>query len=177
MNTTDIQITNFIYKHPDIAVKVMSDFGYKVKKPLTLPNINEAAFKAIYGPVNENFLKEFEKAILSDGYSNFVEIAISAGLSILSSVLGSNQAKKQRELQEKIAYANLAQQQMLGEEQIRTTAETERTKILALTLQQYRSDLQSQSTQRLKDTWIYVGMLASGIAIIYATSILLTVKD
>jgi len=177
MNNTDNQIIAFIFKHPDIAAQLLEKHGYSVKKPLTLPHINEAVLKAVYDNPKEAFLKDFTQAMADDGYSNFVATAISVGLSVVSSILGSNQAKKARQLQEKLALANLANQQMLGEEQIRTTAETERTKILAQTLQQYRSDLQSQSTQRLKDTGIYVVMLGVSIGIVYGFSILLTSKD
>lgn len=70
--------------------------------------------------------------------------------------------------------ANLSQQQLLAEEQIRTGAETERTKILLQTLKEYQTDLQIQSTQRLKDVWIYVGMVAVSISVIVGTVILLS---
>lgn len=177
MNNTDNQIIAFIFKHPDIAAQLLEKHGYSVKKPLTLPHINEAMLNAIYDNPKEIFIQDLNQAIVNDGYSNFVMTAISLGLSVASSIIASNQAKKARQLQEKLALANLATQQMLGEEQIRTTAETERTKILAQTLQQYRSDLQSQSTQRLKDTGIYAVMLGVSIGIVYGLSILLTSKD
>lgn len=176
MNKINSQITNFIYNHPDIAANLLAKFGYSVKKPLTLTSINEAMFTAVYGPVNLPFLNELERAIVSDGYSNFILTAITVGMSIVSSILASQEAKKQRALQEKLALANLATQQLLGEADIRTTAETKRTEIIANTLLSYRKDLQGQSTQRLKDVWVYVGMLGVSIAIIYGTSILLTQK-
>lgn len=176
MNIIDKKISSFIYTQPDVAAKLLEKFGYEVKKPLTLPSITEAMFKAIYNNPSDEFLNEITIAIAQEGYSNFepVTMGISAGLSILSSFLGSKQAKKQLESQEKIAMANLSQQKLLAEEQIRTGAETERTKILLQTIQQYQTDLQIQSTQRLKDVWIYVGMVAVSISIIVGTVILLS---
>ncbi len=176
MNIIDKKISSFIYNQPDVAATLLEKFGYEVKKPLTLPSITDAMFKALYNNPSKEFLQEVEFAIAQEGYSNFepITMGVSAGLSILSSFLGAKQAKKQLETQEKIAMANLSQQQLLAEEQIRTGAETERTKILLQTLKEYQTDLQVQSTQRLKDVWIYVGMVAVSISIIVGTVILLS---
>lgn len=179
MQNLDNKITSYIFNNPVEAIGLLEKYGYSIKKPVILPYINKAIFEAVYFEKNKAFTDELLINISKGDYANFepITMGISAGLSIISSVLGSQQAKKQLELQRKIALANLSQQKILGEESIRTGAETERTKILLQTLQQYQSDLQSQSTQRLKDVWIYVGIVGASIALIYGVSVLLTSKS
>ena len=169
------KVSDFIFKSPQIVAAVLEKNNISVKKPLTLDTITAATFKALYSG-NVKFESDLGLAIQHEGYSNFVMLAVSAALSIASSFAGADVAKKALELQRNIALANLSQTRLLEEEKIRSGAETERTKILLQTLQQYQSDLQTQSTARIKNVWIYVGMLGTSIAVIYGTSILLTEK-
>jgi len=101
----------------------------------------------------------------------WVAVGVGAVASIGSALIGSSRAKreaeKQRQLMWNIKMAELATQEKLQYEQIRTQAETERIKILANSLEKYREALQKESTIRLRDTWIYVAGLGSGIGAIY----------
>jgi hypothetical protein len=101
----------------------------------------------------------------------WVAVGVGAVASIGSAIIGSSrakrEAKKQRQLMWNIKMAELATQEKLQYEQIRTQAETERIKILANSLEKYREALQKESTIRLRDTWIYVAGLGSGIGAIY----------
>ncbi len=169
----DKQISDFIFTKPEIVSKILIKHGYFLPKKTTLQDITISTFHALYDSFDNDFAKELEIAIMNEGYANFADpysVAISSGLSIISSILGGNQARKQRQLQEKIALAQLSQTKMLEEEKIRTGAETERTKILLNSLQQYQSDLQNQSTLRVNNVWIYAISIAVGIGILYGLS-------
>jgi len=171
MNIEDQLISDFIYEQPQVAVKILKKFGYKIKGKITLPSINKAMFNAVYNDPKKEFINALESAIINEGYSNFepVSLIVATGMSIISALNAKKQAEKQLNLQKKIALANLSQQKILAEEQIRTTAETDRINILLTTLQQYQSDLQSESTKRIKDSYLYAGMLGASIAVIYGT--------
>lgn len=92
-------------------------------------------------------------------------------VSFVTSVIGGSSAKKnaekQRELMWNMHNADLAQQEKLVYEQIRTSNETERIKIISTNLLKYREALQKESTIRLRDTWIYVASLGAGTSAIY----------
>lgn len=179
LDKTNQLISDFIYKYPQIVTKILADNGIYLKKPLTLTVITKSVFTELYVRQNAKLANDLEKAIANKKYANFIDpisLSVTAGLSIVSSVLGGNQARKAREAAKQIALANLSQQRLLEEEKIRTGAETERTRILLQTLQQYQSDLQTQSTQRIKDVWIYTLAIGAGVGVIYGLSILLTEK-
>lgn len=172
-SSTDEKITRLIFEKPELISGLLKKHGYKSK------DITSSVFKAIYNDKNEEFIKGLDYLISNDGYATFepISMGVSAALSIGSALLGNSQAKKALALQRKIALAQLSTQKMIEEERIRTGAETERTRILIQSLQQYQSDLQKQSTQRLKDSWVYIGILGVSVAIIYGVSILLTSKS
>lgn len=173
MTAHDQQLSDFIYQYPEIAAKVLRDNGYAVQTPLTLPRITEAMFTAVYHNPPAKFQADLESAIAHEGYSNFLPmLAVSVGMSVFSAIGGAKQAKKARELAWKMEMAKLSQARLLEEEAIRTGAETERTKILLQTLQQYQSDLQVQSTERIKNVWIYVGMMGTVVGILYGIKLM-----
>jgi len=99
-------------------------------------------------------------------------IAVSVGTTFYSSNKASKQAEKQRELMWNSHLLDLAEQEKVSMEQIRTTAETDRIKILSDSLEKYREALQKESTIRLRDTWIYVAGLGAGTGVIYAVSLM-----
>jgi len=169
----DKNIVQFIFDKPELVSKLLKKYGYLSK------DITSSTFKAIYSDNNKEFIKELDYAISNEGYAAFepISMGISAALSIGSALLGNRQAKKALELQRKIAMAQMSQQKLLEEEKIRVGAETERTRILINSLQQYQSDLQNQSTKRLKDAGIYVVMLGVAVGIVYGVSILLMPKS
>jgi hypothetical protein len=98
------------------------------------------------------------------------------GVSVITSVIGGakakKEAKKQRELQKAMFLANLTSQEKLKYEELKLLGETERTKILADSLLGYKIALQKESTQRLKDTWIYVAGSGLGISLIYGVALI-----
>lgn len=174
INDIDKKITEFIYLKPEVVAKILKSNGYSLPSKLTLPIITSSTFDAIYKDENKKFINDLGAAIDNPDYSNIIPLIVGAVVAITSAIISSKAAKKARESQERIVFAQMAQARFLEEERIRTGAETERTRILLNTLQQYQSDLQSQSSQRIKDVWIYTGMIAVSIGIIYGISILLT---
>ena len=104
---------------------------------------------------------------------SYVAVA-SIGVSVVTSFIGGNQAKKeakkQRELQTNIFLTDLALKEKLQLEQLKLLGENERTKILANSITEYRIALQEEGTKRLKDTWIYVAGSGLGISLIYGVS-------
>lgn len=176
----DKKISDFIFEKPELVVKVLEKYNYSLPKKVTLQDITSNTFNAIYIDNNKDFINEISYLIENDGYNNVVAVAalaVTAAISIASSIMGANQAKKALSLQKKIALANLSQQKLIEQERIRVGAETERTRILLNSLQQYQSDLQKQSTQRLKDVWIYVGVLGASAGIVIGVYMLLTTKE
>jgi hypothetical protein len=174
----DKKITDFIFEKPEVVAQLLKDNGYSLPSKLTLDVITSSVFKALYEIKDQKFINQLDSVISNGNYASFepISMGISAALSIGSALLGNSQAKKALALQRKIALAQLSQQKMLEEEKIRVGAETERTRILINSLQQYQSDLQTQSTQRLKDAGIYVVMLGLAVGIVYGVSILLMPK-
>lgn len=170
----DQVITEFIYLKPEIVAKILKSNGYSLPSKLTLPIITEKTFNAIYEDENKKFISDLGTAIDNPEFANIIPLIIGAVVAITSALISAKAARKARQSQERIFFAQMAQARFLEEERIRTGAETERTRILLNTLQQYQSDLQTQSTQRIKDVWIYTGMIAVSIGIIYGLSILLT---
>ena len=174
IDQTDKIIQSEIYKNPDIVLKILNDNGYVVSNKPTLEEITEKTFKAIYEDENKQFIEKIDILITTGEYNNAIGLIIGIGSSIISGILGSSQAKKQRELQQKIALANLENEKLLGEEKLRVYGETERTKILANSLLSYRTSLQGESTQRQKNVYIYLISIGLGISIIYGTNLLLS---
>lgn len=166
------QLSQFIFFKPQIVVRILEDNGYRLSNKVTLDEIVAKTYTALYDG-NAKFESDLDQAIVNEGYANFASLAVSAGLGIISAIGGARQARKQRELQANIALAQLEQQKLLTEEELRVYGELERTRILANTLQQYRSNLQSEATKRQKNVAIYIASLAMGIGVIYGTIILI----
>ena len=172
-NTTaiDKKINDFIYDKPDVAVVILQQFGYDINlKTATLPQITKLVYTALYISKDEPFAQALENAMANDGENNVLPL-IGIGISILSSVasgfLGASEGEKNRELQKKLALAQLSMDEKLAEEKIRADQETARLGILANTLLAYRTTLQKESTARIKDTWLYVTGLGIGLGILY----------
>jgi hypothetical protein len=94
-------------------------------------------------------------------------IAVSIGSSLFGASNAKSEAKKQRELMWNMKMVEVASNEKIAYENIRTTNETERIRILAESLEKYREALQKESTIRLRDTWIYVAGLGCGTGVIY----------
>lgn len=164
-------LSDLVYKHPDLVVKALNKNDYKIDMATaTLPKINEMLFTALYMDQNKKLASDIDQLINNEGYSNIVPLVL-AGVSLASSLVGTfvgkSEAKKQRRLLQDIALADLANREKIEFENIRTQAETDRIKILANTLESYRTTLQKESTVRLKDTWIYIAGTGIIMSIFY----------
>lgn len=176
MNNQDVatkKVADFIYQKPEVVVAILKESGYDISvDTATLRQINELTFTALSN-AEEPFTSKFTNAYATDGYLNIepISMSIMAGASIISSIIGGarakKEAKKQRELQKAMFLANLTSQEKLKYEELKLLGETERTKILANSLKDYRIALQKEGTQRLKDTWIYLVGAGLGISLFY----------
>lgn len=166
------QITDFIYDSPDVVVLLLQQSGYSIDmKTATLYKINDLVWKALYIDENMKFAENLDSAIANEGNLNIIPLLVMAAVSIVTSLVGAGAAKKaaekQRELQRQIAYSQMALDEKIAMEKLRVEAETARLGILANTLLEYRKTLQTESTARLKDTWLYVTGLGIGMGIFY----------
>lgn len=162
------KINDFIYEQPDVVVVILQQYGYNIElKTATLPQIISLVYTAIYNN-DKPFLEAFDNAMLNDGNNNFV-VAIATAVigSAVSYFGGAEEGRKNRDLQKDIAIAQLSVQEKLAGEKLRIEQETARFDILANTLLEYRKTLQSESTARLKDTWLYVTGLGIGLGILF----------
>ena len=165
----DKQINDFIYDKPDVAVVLLQQFGYNIKlKTATLNQITKLVYTALYINQDKPFAEALDNAITNDGESNFI-VAIATAIigSLVSGVLGGIEGDKNRELQKKLALAQLSMDEKLAEEKIRAMQETARLEIMINSMLAYRTTLQKESTARLRDTWLYVTGLGIGLGILY----------
>jgi hypothetical protein len=161
------QISDFIYNYPDVVVGLLNKYGYDISvDTATLPEINQGVFNAIYVDGNISFTNDFDKAISSEGFFNFIMEFFNVAMSAFKAKQDSDLADKMRDTIRTTTLANLSQQEKLANEELKSKSETERTKILANTLLAYRQTLQMESTSRLKGSGVYVLGLAIGLGII-----------
>lgn len=162
------KINEFIYQQPDVVVVILQQNGYDIDlKTATLPQITKLVYGAIYND-DKDFIQAFDNAMANDGNNNIVVALATAVIgSAVSYFGGAEEGRKNRDLQKDIAIAQLSYQEKLAGEQLRVQQETARFDILANTLLEYRKSLQSESTARLKDTWLYVTGLGIGIGILF----------
>jgi hypothetical protein len=169
LTSIDKKINNFIYDKPDVVVVILQQFGYDVNlKTATLPQITKLVYTALYTKQDKTFAEALDNAIANDGENNVVVSAmVAVATSIIGGVFGGIEGDKNRDLQKKLALAQLSMEEKLSEEKIRAEQETARLGILANTLLAYRTTLQKESTARLKDTWLYVTGLGIGLGILF----------
>ncbi len=172
LTAIDKKINDFIYEKPDVAVVILQQFGYDIKlQTATLPQITKLVYTALYINQDEPFAQALENAMVNDGQNNIAPLLVSAGVSLIGSVVGglfgSSEGAKNRELQKKIALAQMSMEEKLSAEKIRAEQETARLTILSNTILAYRTTLQKESTARLKDTWLYVTGLGIGLGILF----------
>jgi len=167
----DKKINDFIYDKPDVVVVILQQFGYDIDlRTATLPQITKLVYTALYINQDESFAEALQSSMTNDGYSNIlplIPIGISILTSVASGILGASEGEKNRDLQKKLALAQLSMDEKLSEEKIRADQETARLGILANTLLAYRTTLQKESTARIKDTWLYVTALGIGLGILF----------
>ena len=162
------KISDFIYQKPEIVAMLLNQHGYNINiDKATLQQINQNTFEALYSGDME-FAQSLDLALENDGYLGIVAtLAIAVGSSIVSGMLGSSEASKARELQKNIALSQMALTEKLSMEQIKAQSEGQRANILLNSALEYRKLLQTESTARLKDTWIYVVALGLGMGLFY----------
>ena len=162
------KISDFIYQKPEIVAMLLNQHGYDINiDKATLQQINQNTFEALYSG-NMEFAQSLDEAIENDGYLGVVAtLAIAVGSSIVSGILGSNEASKARELQKNIALSQMALTEKLSMEQLKAQSEGQRANILLNSALEYRKLLQVESTARLKDTWIYVLGLGLSMGLFY----------
>jgi hypothetical protein len=171
-NAIDKKINDFIYDYPDVAVVILQQFGYNIDlQTATLPQITKLVYTALYINQDEEFAQALDNAIANNGENNIAPIVVSLGASLLGSVagglFGSSEGAKNRELQKRIALAQMSMEEKLAGERLRAEQENARLQILTNTILAYRTTLQKESTARLKDTWLYVTGLGIGLGILY----------
>lgn len=179
-------LTDYIYEKPENVVLVLNKYGYNIDvKTTTLFQITEATLDMLYNGNNPQFLKELDDLIASknEEYSNFLPIilaAVSLGTSLYTSFAGAKLAReegdKNRQLQTNLALMDLAFRDKLEFEKIRVEAETKRNQILLNSLKDYRMFLQNVSTQRIKDTWVFVAAAGVSVAILFGISLFFSKK-
>jgi hypothetical protein len=180
-------LTDYIYEKPENVVLVLNRYGYNIDvKKTTLSEISAATLSLLYDQQNKDFEKEIIELINStkDEYNNFVPIVL-AGVSLATSLftsfsgakLAREEGRKNRELQKNLALMDLAFRDKLEFEKLRVKAETERNQILLNSLKDYRMFLQSVSTQRIKDTWVFIAAAGVSVAILFGISLFFSKKE
>ena len=173
IDPTDKIIQRVIYEKPEVVVRILQDSGIPVSNRPTLNEITSKTFTELYENKNVDFANRLDSLIVNGEYNNFVMVAVGIASSIFSGIMGSRQARKQMQLQMRIAVAKLENDKLLAEEELRVYGEVERTKILANSLLSYRTALQGESTIRQKNVYIYLIALGLSISIVYGTNLLL----
>lgn len=162
------KISDFIYDKPEVVATLLNKHGYYIDvDKTTLQEINQFTFEALYSE-DMAFAQSLDLEIANEGYLGaVVTAAIAIGSAIVSGVMASNEASKARELQKNIALSQMALTEKLSMEQIKAQSESQRANILLNSALEYRKLLQTESTARLKDTWIYVLGLGLSMGLFY----------
>lgn len=164
-----LQILNkFIWEKPQMVVDILRKNGIEVSSKPTLPEIIRKSVQAVTDE-NQGFIVDIDKAIANQGESGFVVTAIMIGISIATAISSGIQAKKQRKAMLNMKLMELASNEKLVYAEIQAMKEQSRIDILTNTILEYGKSLQSESTQRQKDTALFIGIMGVGLAVVYAT--------
>jgi hypothetical protein len=168
-----LQILNdFIWEKPQVVVKLLKENGIKVSSKPTLPEIIRKSVQAVTDE-NQGFIDDVDREIRTEGESGIIfttALVVSSLISIGSAILGASQAKKQRKAMLNMKLMELASNEKLTYANIQAMKEQGRIEILTNTLLEYGKALQSESTQRQKDTGLFIGIMGVGLAVVYATT-------
>jgi hypothetical protein len=168
LGTVEQKLADFIYEKPEVVVKLLQKYGYNISvDTATLSKINELTFKAIIVDSNIDFANDMDMAVSNDIELNAVGAILGVFTSLITSQMQSDTAKKNRQAQYNITLATLSSDEKLANEKLRSDTENARTGILANSMLQYRTSLQTESTARLKDTWLYVTGLGIGLGVLF----------
>jgi|TARA_R110000803_G_scaffold56757_1_gene114157 hypothetical protein len=168
-----LQILNdFIWEKPQVVVKLLKENGIKVSSKPTLPEIIRKSVQAVTDE-NQGFIDDVDREIRTEGESGIIfttALVVSSLISIGGAILGASQAKKQRKAMLNMKLMELASNEKLTYANIQAMKEQGRIEILTNTLLEYGKALQSESTQRQKDTGLFIGIMGVGLAVVYATT-------
>jgi len=166
-----LQILNdFIWEKPQVVVKLLKENGIKVSRNPILPEITQKSVQAI-ADNNVSFVRDVTNAIKSNDEANFdpITLGVSALLTIGGAIFGGRQAKKNREAMITAKLMELNNNEKLTLANIQAMKEQGRIKIMTDTILAYATALQSEATQRQKDTTLFIGIMAIGLAIVYSS--------
>tara|TARA_R110000824_G_scaffold6362_2_gene29508 strand:- start:9091 stop:9633 length:543 start_codon:yes stop_codon:yes gene_type:complete len=168
-----LQILNdFIWEKPQVVVKLLKENGIKVSSKPTLPEIIRKSVQAVTDE-NQGFIDDVDREIRTEGESGVIfttALVVSSLISIGGAIFGASQAKKQRKAMLNMKLMDLASNEKLTYANIQAMKEQGRIEILTNTLLEYGKALQSESTQRQKDTGLFIGIMGVGLAVVYATT-------
>ena len=168
-----LQILNdFIWEKPQVVVKLLKENGIKVSSKPTLPEIIRKSVQAVTDE-NQGFIDDVDREIRTEGESGVIfttALVVSSLISIGGAIFGASQAKKQRKEMLNMKLMELASNEKLTYANIQAMKEQGRIEILTNTLLEYGKALQSESTQRQKDTGLFIGIMGVGLAVVYATT-------
>ena len=173
MNNLPIQLQileEFIWEKPQVVVEILKKNGISVSNKPTFPEIIDKSVKAILDD-NDGFVKDVFKAIETNDEANFdpITLGVSAVLSIGSAIFGSRQAKKNRQAMLNATLMKLATEEKLTYANIQAMKEQGRIEIATNTVLEYSKNLQNNATAQLRDTGLFIGILAMGLAVMYST--------
>ena len=167
-----LQILNdFIWEKPQVVVKLLKENGIKVSSKPTLPEIIRKSVQAVTDE-NQGFIDDVDREIRTEGESGVIfttALVVSSLISIGGAIFGASQAKKQRKAMLNMKLMELASNEKLTYANIQAMKEQSRIEILTNTILEYGKSLQSESTQRQKDTALFIGIMGVGLAVVYAT--------
>ena len=155
---------------PQVVVEILKKNGISVSNKPTFPEIIDKSVKAILDD-NDGFVKDVFKAIETNDEANFdpITLGVSALLSIGSAIFGSRQAKKNRQAMLNATLMKLATEEKLTYANIQAMKEQGRIEIATNTVLEYSKNLQNNATAQLRDTGLFIGILAMGLAVMYST--------
>ena len=174
MNKLPVQLeilNNYIWEKPHIVVEILKNNGISVSDKPTYDEIIFLSVNAIKDD-NKEFVRQVYEAIKSDDNVNFdpITLGVSALLSIGSAIFGGRQAKKNRQAMLNATLMQLATQEKLTRAEISAMKETKRIEIASNTVLQYSQNLQNNASVQLRDTGLFVGIMAVGLAIMYSVT-------
>lgn len=164
------RLNDFIWEKPQVVVRILKDNGIKVSNKPTLPEIINKSVQAVADD-NKKFVEDVFRAMQNDGENAFdpITLGVSAIFSIGSAIMGARQAKKQRQAMLNAKLMELASNEKLTYANIQAMKEQGRIEIMTNTILAYGQSLQSESTQRQRDTALFIGIMGVGLAVVYAT--------
>ena len=173
MNKLPIQLQileEFIWQKPQVVLEILEKNNIKVSDKPTYPEIIDKSVKAILDD-NTGFVEDVYKAIKTNDEANFdpITLGVSAVLSIGSAIFGGRQAKKNRQAMLNATLMKLATEEKLTFANIQAMKEQGRIEIATNTVLEYSKNLQNNATAQLRDTGLFIGILAMGLAVMYST--------